>query len=151
MWLSAKNLRTFLRTHPKPGNLTQKQRVLRQYKQVLYMLSIHAGGFRQHYYEDAGEARFYFEKYRHLNDPEEIERRIQIGERWCVKNWHASMYRIPYTEDGSKHQRNEAVPEEYLDYNRFLDQEMVAIELSEWTGDEERDVVDEHVNWKHQF
>jgi len=151
-WLSTTNLRRLLRMHPKIPQLTQKQRALRQYKYVLYLLSVRAGGFRNFYYNNVAEARYRYEQNRHLTDPEDIELLIQFGDRWIEKNMHSQMYRIPYTEDGSKHQRNEAVPDELLDDSRYIDHEMLSIELSEWTGPEyQKDVYDEYSTWKHQY
>lgn len=151
MWLSASNLRKLMRMHPKPEPLTQKQRVLRQYKQVLYLLSVHASAWREFYYHDYAEARLRFEQNRHINDPEEIERLLQFGDLWLKKNPHPQMYRIPYTEDGSKHQRNEAVPDELLDDSRCVDHEMLQMEFSEWNNEYDNNIIDQWTSWKHEL
>lgn len=156
---------------PLPENLTQAQRVRRQYKKVLVNLRDQAGFYRMQWYhvrrpwalpslyvpflprsfvplfffntiiiipkctcfafshppQDVGLARDAYEQNRDLTNPDEIEAKIQEGEAWLTKYKHWAPYKrmwlsplslplnsslVPYTEDGTKWQRNDPVPEE---------------------------------------
>eukprot|EP01125_Pyxidicula_operculata_P019321 TRINITY_DN69_c0_g1_i1.p1 TRINITY_DN69_c0_g1~~TRINITY_DN69_c0_g1_i1.p1 ORF type:complete len:147 (-),score=29.53 TRINITY_DN69_c0_g1_i1:29-469(-) len=109
----------FLR--PKQEFLTQRQRVLRQYKAVLVTLRDHAGFYRDFYFNDVGEARAIFESSRGVTDETEIERLIEKGNKWLEQHKHWAPYTIPYLPGGSKYQRNEAVPHELLEQDRLVD------------------------------
>jgi len=106
---------------PLPEVLTHKQRVTRQYKKVLVTLRDHAGFYRDKWYLAVGKARDAYELHRFIDNPTEMEIRVQEGDKWLEEHKHWAPYKLPHVEDGTKWQRNDPVPEELMADDRLID------------------------------
>lgn len=58
------------------------------------------------FYEEAGKIRQEFDKYKHIDDPNEIERVLRNGEAMLKEYDHPDPYIVPYRPGGSMFARN---------------------------------------------
>eukprot|EP01126_Amoeba_proteus_P036791 TRINITY_DN375_c0_g2_i1.p1 TRINITY_DN375_c0_g2~~TRINITY_DN375_c0_g2_i1.p1 ORF type:complete len:148 (-),score=24.31 TRINITY_DN375_c0_g2_i1:39-482(-) len=146
MWFPSTELRrVFFMKAVEQETLTHSQKVTRQYKKVLVTCRDHAGFSREFYVRDVGEARFQFEKNRHLATEEEKEYALYQGDLWLRQHRHHAPYILPYLPDGSKYQRNMTIPQSLTSENRLVDLE--AEIRREFEGTQSNPLVD---TWKLQ-
>jgi hypothetical protein len=93
MYMTNQQLRQLFHLKQLPAtDLTHKQIVTRQYKRVLVNCRNHAEYIKENYFIMVGEARYQYEKNRHLTDEDAIEYAIKQGEAWLHKYQHWAPY-----------------------------------------------------------